>query len=156
GPFPSLGMTGAAVSLVTSYSLRAAALAGYVLARRAAVALPPGLPRLRGALFRDILRVGLPGPINTVLTNLNVVAVTGPVGAFGLGLALYFAAQGAGRLIWPLVAGFGRFLVPVGGGWLAVSWLGGELPALFAAIALAFVVFGGAQAAAVNTTIRRR
>src|SRR5258708_34634305 len=35
--------------------------------------------------------------------------VVGPsYGFFGLGLALYFASQGAGRVLWPLVAGFVR------------------------------------------------
>jgi hypothetical protein len=32
-------------------------------------------------------------------------------GFFGLALALYFASQGAGRLFWPLSAGFLRMLV---------------------------------------------
>ena len=81
--------------------------------------------------------------------------IVGPsYGFFGLGLALYFASQGAGRLLWPLAAGFARLLVAVGGGWLAVTWLG-ELPALFAAITLGFLVFGGAQAAAINATLRQ-
>src|SRR5205085_9211636 len=35
--------------------------------------------------------------------------VVGPsYGVFGLGLALYFASHGAGRVLWPLVAGFVR------------------------------------------------
>src|SRR6202043_1174107 len=45
-------------------------------------------------------------------------------GFFGLGLSLYFASQGAGRLLWPLFAGLIRLLIAVGGGWLAFS-LGG-------------------------------
>ena len=33
--------------------------------------------------------------------------IVGPFyGFFGLGLALYFSSQGAGRLIWPLTGGF--------------------------------------------------
>ena len=38
-------------------------------------------------------------------------AVGPSYGFFGLGLALYFASQGAGRLFWPLIAGFLRMLV---------------------------------------------
>src|SRR5207302_3552870 len=71
GPFPALGVTGAGISLVTSYALRAAALGGYLLARRAAVSLPIGRLRLRRSTFWEILRVGLPGSLNTVLTNAN-------------------------------------------------------------------------------------
>jgi Na+-driven multidrug efflux pump len=251
-------VTGAGISLVAAFSLRALALAGYILSGRTAVGVSLGTLRFRRADFWEILRVGLPGSINTVLTNLNVMAVTGLVGSFGayalagygmgarleylqiplvfglgtalvtmvgtnvgagdvararrvawigaglaaavtgsvgllaallpwawigifssepevlaagetylrivgpsyglfgLGLALYFASQGAGQLTWPLVAGFGRLLVVVGGGSVAVSWLGGELAALFATTAVGFVVFGGAQAVAINAAIRRR
>src|SRR5205809_985415 len=200
--------------------------------------------RLRVALFRDILRVGLPGALNTVQTNLAVVVLTGLVGAFGtvalagygtgarleylqiplvfglgsalvtmvgtnvgagqlararrialvggamafaltetiglaaaifpgvwmslftrdpavvaagsaylrvvgpsygffgLGLALYFASQGAGRVVWPLVAGFMRLVLAAVGGSLAIHWLGGGPRALSFVIALAFVLFG--------------
>jgi putative MATE family efflux protein len=62
-------------------------------------------------------------------------------GFFGLGLALYFASQGAGRLLWPLVANCIRFVIAVGGGWLALQWTGG-LSGVFAALAAALVVFG--------------
>jgi Na+-driven multidrug efflux pump len=62
-------------------------------------------------------------------------------GFFGLALALYFASQGAGRLFWPLTAGFVRMLVAVGGGWLALR-LTGSLGWLFAAIALGLFLHG--------------
>ena len=256
GPFPALGVSGAAISLVVSYGLRAAALGAFLLARRAVVRLPAGPVRLRRALFWEILRVGLPGALNTVLTNVNVVIITslvassgvfalagyglaarleylqipivfgfgtalvtmvgtnvgagqirrarrvawlgallaasltgsvgllaalfprawlglftadpavlaagelylhivGPTYAFfGLGLALYFAAQGGGHLAWALAAGFGRLAIAVGGGWLALVWLQLDLPWLFAAIAVAFVAFGAAQALGVKSVIR--
>src|SRR5262249_32940991 len=51
-------------------------------------------------------------------------------GFFGLGLALYFASQGAGRLLWPLVAGLVRLVLAVGGGWLMLRWTG-ELSGVF-------------------------
>ena len=41
-------------------------------------------------------------------------------GFFGFGLALYFASQGAGRLLWPLLAASLRMAVAIGGGWLAL------------------------------------
>ena len=41
-------------------------------------------------------------------------------GCFGFGLALYFASQGAGKLLWPLLAGFARMAVAIGGGWLVL------------------------------------
>ena len=65
-----------------------------------------------------------------VATGTAYLRSVGPTyGFFGLGLALYFASQGAGRLLWPLLAGILRMLIAVGGGWLALSadrrsWLG--------------------------------
>jgi putative MATE family efflux protein len=69
-------------------------------------------------------------------------------GFFGLGLALYFASQGAGRLFWPLAAGFLRMAVGIGGGWLALR-LTGSLSWLFAALALGLVLHGTTVLAAV-------
>jgi len=69
-------------------------------------------------------------------------------GFFGLGLALYFASQGAGRLFWPLSAGFLRLAVVLVGGWLALR-LTGSLQWLFAALALGLVVYGVTVLAAV-------
>jgi Na+-driven multidrug efflux pump len=62
-------------------------------------------------------------------------------GFFGLGLALYFASQGAGRLRWPLIAGFGRMLVALVGGWLALRATG-SLQWLFVAIGLGMLLYG--------------
>ena len=62
-------------------------------------------------------------------------------GFFGLGLSLYFASQGAGRLLWPLSAGFVRLVIAVGGGWLAFSFIG-TADAVFAALAAALVTYG--------------
>jgi len=68
--------------------------------------------------------------------------VVGPFyGFFGLGLALYFSSQGAGRLFWPLTGGFLRLFVAAGGGW-AVLQLTGSLTWLFAALACGLVVYG--------------
>jgi Na+-driven multidrug efflux pump len=71
-------------------------------------------------------------------------------GFFGAGLALYFASQGAGRLLWPLLAGFTRLVIAGVGGWLATRWLGGGLPELFAAMAVALMIFGLINVAAVR------
>ncbi len=75
--------------------------------------------------------------------------VVGPFyGLFGLGMALYFASQGAGRLLWPLLANLARLAIAAGGGWLALRW-GGDLSHVFAALAAALAAFGLINAAAV-------
>ena len=61
---------------------------------------------------------------------------------FGLGLALYFASQGAGRMTAPFMAGIARLVVTTTGGWFAVEWLGLGLDGVFSAIALGIAVYG--------------
>jgi putative MATE family efflux protein len=86
------------------------------------------------ALFSDDARV--------IAVGSNYLRIVGPAyGFFGLGLALYFASQGAGRLFWPLFAGFLRMLMALGGGWLALR-LTGSLTWLFATIAAGLVLQG--------------
>ena len=252
GPFPRLGVAGTATANLVGFGLASLVLLGYLASRWSAVRLTFRGLQIRGALFWEILRVGAPGSVNTVLTNLTVVLMTGLVGPFGtlalagygmgarleylqiplvfgmgsalvamvgtnvgagqiaraervawmgasiaagvtasigllaaafprtwlglftsdpqaqavgitylwtvgpcygffgLGLALYFASQGAGRLGWPLAAGFLRLLVAAAGGWIAGYWLGWGLWGIFAAMATALVVFGLTIAAAVR------
>ena len=69
-------------------------------------------------------------------------------GFFGVGLVLYFASQGAGRLLWPVLGNLARLLVAALGGWLAIRW-GGGLAQVFAMQGVALVVYGVVIAAAI-------
>jgi Na+-driven multidrug efflux pump len=69
-------------------------------------------------------------------------------GFFGLGLVLYFASQGAGKLKWPVIGNIVRLTVAGLGGWLALRWSGG-LAAVFIAQALALLLYGLTNAAAI-------
>jgi putative MATE family efflux protein len=71
---------------------------------------------------------------------MRVVAPFYPL--FGAGLALYFASQGAGQMVKPVLAGTARLVLVVAGGVLVMQ-LGGPLAALFAVIAFGLAVFGG-------------
>lgn len=252
GPLPQLGIAGAGLAFVAYYSVGSLVLLGHLLSGRSLVRLTVRGMHFKRALFWEILRVGAPGSLNTLLTNLNIVlltslvgpfgtlalagyglgvrleylqiplvfgfgsvlvtmvgtnigagyitraqraawvgaglaaAVTGGIGLcgaifprlwlglfstdaevlatgitylrivgpaygfFGLGLALYFASQGAGRLLWPLLASVIRLVIAAGGGWVAIHWFGGSLPALFAAIAFALATFGLTVAVAIK------
>jgi len=252
GPFPRLGVAGTATANLVAFGAATLVLAAYLCSPWSAVRLSFRGLRLRRALFWEILRVGAPGSLNTILTNLTVVLLTGLVGPFGtaplagygmgarleyiqiplvfglgsalvamvgtnvgagqfaraeriawtgaglaaaltgsigllaatlprawlglfsadaqvqavgatylvivgptygffgLGLALYFASQGAGRLAWPLAAGFARLAVAAAGGWLGGYWLGWGLPGIFAAMAIALIIFGTTIATAVR------
>jgi putative MATE family efflux protein len=252
GPFPRLGVAGTATAGLVSFGLSSLVLAGYLASPWSAVRLTFRNLQIRRAHFWEILRVGAPGSLNTILTNLTIVLMTGLVGPFGtlalagygmgsrleylqiplvfgigsalvamvgtnvgagqiaraeriawigagfaaaitasigllaamfprawlglfttdpqvqaagfsylfivgpfygffgLGLTLYFASQGAGRLGWPLTAGFLRLFVAAAGGWFAGYWLGWGLPGIYAAMAAALVVFGVTIAAAIK------
>src|SRR4051812_31406569 len=83
-------------------------------------------------------------------TGAAYLRAVGPFyGVFGFGLALYFASQGAGRLLWPLAAGFGRMVFSIGGGWLVLH-LTGSLPAMFLVVGLALTIYGGGIALSVQ------
>jgi len=83
-------------------------------------------------------------------TGVAYLRAVGPFyGLFGFGLALYFASQGAGRLLWPLAAGFARMVFAVGGGWLALKFTG-SLALMFIAVGLALAIYGGAIALSVR------
>jgi len=69
-------------------------------------------------------------------------------GFFGVGLVLYFASQGAGRLLWPVLGNLARLLVAGLGGWLALRW-GGDLVHVFAVQGAALVVYGIVIASAI-------
>lgn len=72
-------------------------------------------------------------------TYLRVVGVG--YGFFGLGLALFFASQGAGRMFWPLVGSVARLVVVAVGGWVCVQWLQAPASAFYGVVALSLVVY---------------
>jgi Na+-driven multidrug efflux pump len=81
--------------------------------------------------------------------GIRYLQTVGPAyGLFGLGMALYFASQGAGRLLWPLLANLTRLIIAACGGWLALRW-SGNLYEVFVVQAAALATFGLIVAAAV-------
>jgi putative MATE family efflux protein len=75
--------------------------------------------------------------------------IVGPFyGFFGLGMALYFASQGAGALAWPLLAGLFRLVIAVAGGYLLLRFTG-SLMFVYAALAAGLAVLGLTIAGAV-------
>ena len=250
--FPRLGVAGAAVATVTAYGISAVVLLGYLLSGRSPATPGWAHVHLRAPLLKDVLRVGAPGCLNNLLTNVTVVMLTGLVGPFGtfalagygmgarleylqvplvfgfgsvliamvgsnvgagnhararrvawigssiaaacaeviglvvalapglwmrlfttapavldagsryllivgpcygfygLALALFFSSQGAGRLLWPLLASGVRLVVAAGGGWLLTRVLGWGIEGVYLAIALSFVCNGTMLALAIR------
>jgi len=101
-------------------------------------------PQLWSGLF-----TGDPGVLAAANLYLSWAA---PWFAFlGLGLALYFASQGSGRMLAPVAAGFVRLLVVAGGGWWLVA-SAAPVWTLFALVGGSMVAFGLSVAAAVYFT----
>jgi Na+-driven multidrug efflux pump len=115
----------------------------------AAAAGITGAVGLAAAAFPHVW-LSLFGPDPDMLdAGSRYLRVVGPFyGLFGLGMALYFASQGVGRLRWPFVANLTRLVIAGGGGWLALR-LTGDMSYVFFALGAALAAFGLINAAAV-------
>ncbi|HVY05532.1 MAG TPA: MATE family efflux transporter [Burkholderiales bacterium] len=115
GPIPAMGIAGGAIAVLSTTALTAGVLAWYLWSGRAVVR--PVLPRMRWPLFADILRVGLVGSVNTLMTTFVFTLATALVGAAGGPNAV--AGYGTGArleyLLIPLVFGLGAPLVALVG-----------------------------------------
>lgn len=81
----------------------------------------------------------------------RALAIIGPaLPGFGVGMALYFASMGAGRMRWPVVAAVSRVGLAVGGGWVLSDLLGWGIEGQFLAVALGISAYGLITAAAVR------
>ncbi|MGH8720460.1 MAG: MATE family efflux transporter [Burkholderiales bacterium] len=141
-PGALLALFQTAVSIADTYfvgQLGTAALAGISLAIGLSVAL---FPAVWIRIFSDD-----PAVLATGSPYLRIVAPFYVL--FGAGMALYFASQGAGRMVLPVLAGTVRLAFVVLAGALVVA-LDGPLWAIFAVIAGGIVLFGGLIIAAVR------
>lgn len=132
-----IALVGAAVGAGKHERARAVARTGAVFAAVVTEAIGLSVaffPELWTGLFTDDQQVA-----GVAAYYLRAVAPF--YGALGFGLLLYFAAQGTGRLGWPVAAGVARLVVAAGGGWL-VATAHGDLIWVFAAVALGTLVFG--------------
>lgn len=108
---------------------------------------------LAGALWPQAWLGLFGGDPELLASGTTYLRYVGPVyGFFGLGLSLYFASQGAGRLGWSLIAGLVRMIIATVGGWIVLRTTG-SLSAMFSVVALAVVIYGATLAAAVASGV---
>ncbi len=81
-------------------------------------------------------------------TYLRIVGAS--YSLFGLGLALFFASQGAGRMFWPLAGSTARLAVVGIGGWFAVHVFDISAAGYFVFIAVSFAVYASMIAGAIR------
>jgi putative MATE family efflux protein len=104
GPFPRVGIGGAGIAFALYYGAAMLVLLRYMGSGRSGLTFR--IAPLQRTLFADILKVGLPTALNTVLTNLTVILVTGAVGLFGTtALAAYGIASRLDYILIPLLFG---------------------------------------------------
>jgi putative MATE family efflux protein len=154
GPLPSLGVTGAGVATVTSFTVSAAFLAWYVASGRTPLTLSWRAVRLERRFFTEILRVGGPMSLQPVLNNVSLATLTAFVGMSGpLALAAFGAAVRLEYVLYPLTFGLGAGVLAmvgtnIGAGQGAraarIAWTAGALGAGFTAcVGLVGIVWPG-------------
>ena len=112
GPFPQLGIRGAAIAYVGCFGAAALYFAGYILSGRTGLNVRHGKIQFSARLFADILKVGLLSSFNAVQTIAAAVMVTGFVGTFGTAaLAGYGLGVRLELLQIPVVFAIGSALV---------------------------------------------
>jgi Na+-driven multidrug efflux pump len=74
GPLPPLGPAGAGWGLMMAFGAGSLVLLIYLRSPRSLVTLAFGGMSLQWGLFAEILKVGVPGLINVIITNLSVVS----------------------------------------------------------------------------------
>jgi putative MATE family efflux protein len=140
GPLPALGPAGAGWALVIPFGVGSGVMIGYLRSPRAIVRLSFRGVVPRWELFADILKVGIPGLLNTAITNLSVATLTGIAGQLGAEVAIGYA-MGARLeyILQPVAFGFGTAIVAmVGTNWGArqyrraheIAWIGAGTVAL--------------------------
>lgn len=115
GPVPRLGITGAALAILAYYTVGAIILGSFLLSGRAPVKLmlASSAPWRH---YRDVLRVGLPGALNSVVFNLAILLLTALVGPFGTkAIAGYGVGARLEYLQIPIVFGLGTALITMVG-----------------------------------------
>ncbi|MET0238895.1 MAG: MATE family efflux transporter [Sphingobium sp.] len=135
---PMVAMVGTNIGAGQSDRARHIALTGATLAFVMTEAIG-----LVAALFPTVWMTLFTHDPAAIAVGSAYLRTVGPFyGFFGLGLSLYFASQGAGRLFWPIVAGFARLAIAIGGGFLALH-LSGSMTMMFAVLAASLVAYGG-------------
>jgi len=135
GPLPALGPAGAGWGLMISFGAGSLVLIAHLRSSRSLVSLAFRGVSLQWGLFAQILKVGVPGLINVIITNLSVVVLTGIAGHLGREVAVGYA-MGARLeyILIPLAFGVGTAIVAmVGTNWGAkqyrracqIAWTGG-------------------------------
>jgi putative MATE family efflux protein len=137
GPLPALGVAGAGIATVLSFTASSLFLAWYIAAGRTSIRLSLQGVRLSRRLFVEILRVGAPMSLQPLLYNFALTVLTGYVALLGAAeLAGFGIAVRLEYLVYPLAFSLGAGLIAmvgtnIGAGQRAraarIAWTGAAL-----------------------------
>jgi Na+-driven multidrug efflux pump len=143
GPLPPLGIAGAGIATVASFTASSAVLAWYVMSGRTAIRMSFREVRLSRRLFVDILRVGAPMSLQPVINNLGLAVLTGLVGTLGAAqLAAFGIAARLEYLLYPLAFGLGAGVIALVGTNLGAGRAERAVRATWIAAGLAALITG--------------
>jgi len=112
GPFPAMGVQGAAIGVLAAYGTGAAVLLAWLCSPQAGARLRHGALAPRLAAMRGVLRVGLLAVLTILLLQATAMAATALVAGFGAAvLAGYGAAQRLELLQLPITFAFGSAVI---------------------------------------------
>jgi Na+-driven multidrug efflux pump len=116
GPLPALGMAGLPLGVILAFTVGAFVAIGYIVMGRTGLSFRGAVGRLNLGMFGDILRVGTLAAINTVLTTVTIIMMTGLVGRYGEGaLAGYGLGARLEFLMIPVIFGIGAAMTAMVG-----------------------------------------
>lgn len=112
GPFPALGVTGAALAVLSAYVVGAAILLGYLVSGRGVIRLRAAAFRPAVAHFGTILKVGVLASLNLIQLQATFLGLTSLFAVFGpAALAGFGAANRLELLQIPITFGVGSAVI---------------------------------------------
>ena len=112
GPFPALGIVGAALAAVAAYAIGTVVLVVHLVSRQALVRLRLGAIRLRRDEARAILGVGSVSAASATLFQITTFFVAGILSVLGSSaVAAYGAANRLEMLQYPITFAFGSAVI---------------------------------------------
>ena len=116
-----------------------------------------GIGGLAVALWPEAWASIFTDDVQTLASAKGYLQYVGPFFAFqGIGLSLFFASQGAGRMTWPLIAAAVRLLIGIGGGAVLLYGYDAPLNMVYLASGIAMVANGVITAGALKMGMWQR
>ena len=140
---PPLGITGAGIATVASFTASSIVLAWYIASGRTAIKLSLRGLALDRRLFGDILRVGAPMSLQPILNSLSLTILTGFVATLGAAqLAGFGVAVRLEYLLYPLAFSLGAGVIAMVGTNIGAGNISRSRRAAWTATVLAAAVTG--------------